>query len=54
VFVSSSGTSFDPHRDLPKDTRIVYKEAALAASDESGLMSLGFRSPRKNFGATCR
>jgi hypothetical protein len=37
VFVSGSGTSFDPHRDLPKDTRIVYKVPALAAADESGL-----------------
>ena len=34
VFVSGFGTSFDPHRDLPKDTRIVYKVPALAAADE--------------------
>ena len=34
VFESGSGTSFDPHRDLPKDTRIVYKVPALAAADE--------------------
>ena len=34
MFESGSGTSFDPHRDLPKDTRIVYKVPALAAADE--------------------
>ena len=37
MFESGSGTSFDPHRDLPKDTRIVYKVPALAAADESRL-----------------
>ena len=37
VFESGSGTSFDPHRDLPKDTSIVYKVPALAAADESKL-----------------
>ena len=37
VFESGSGTSFDPHRDLPEDTRIVYKVPALAAADESRL-----------------
>ena len=37
VFESGSGTSFDPYRDLPKDTRIVYKVPALAAADEAGL-----------------
>jgi hypothetical protein len=37
VFESGSGTSFDPHRDLPKDTRIVYKVPALAAADEARL-----------------
>ena len=31
---SGSGTSFDPHRDLPEDTRIVYKVPALAAADK--------------------
>src|SRR4029078_11518228 len=37
VFEAGSGTSFDPHRDLPKDTSIVYKVPALAAADESKL-----------------
>ncbi len=37
VFESGSGTSFDPYRDLPKDTLIVYKVPALADADESGL-----------------
>jgi len=37
VFESGSGTSFDPYRDLPKDTRIVYKVPALAAADEAKL-----------------
>ena len=37
VFESGSGTRFDPHRDLPKGTSIVYKVPALAAADYSRL-----------------
>jgi hypothetical protein len=37
VFESSSGTRFNPFKDLPKDTRIVYKVPALAAADEAKL-----------------
>jgi hypothetical protein len=37
VFESGSGTRFNPFKDLPKDTRIVYKVPALAAADEAKL-----------------